>query len=134
MNDQEAINLVFSRMKWEDQDKNEKTLRIVTQSNLDCIFEIRTSDPENKDPNQRYLHLLSAVKIDNLHTDYQKIDSNHYFYEPYPLDTSKVVERLIRMNQNYKTVMQHAINRNSHTGPDQLKTFMLEQIHRIDYQ
>ena len=125
--------MVFSRMKWEDQDTNERTLRIVAQSNLDCIFEIRTNDPENKDPNQRYLHLLSVVKLDNLHTDCQQIDSPHYFYQPYPLDTSKIVERLIRMNQNYKAVMQHAINRGTHTGHNELKTLMLEQIHRIDY-
>ena len=35
-----AIDLVFSRMMWQNH-KEERRIRIVTQANLDCIFEMR---------------------------------------------------------------------------------------------
>ena len=114
--DSVAIDLVLSRMRWEPVD-SETRLRIVTQNNLDCIFEIE-GDLESDDESQRYLRLASVVKIDNLHTDMYSVDSPHYFHQPYSLGVGQVVERLIRMNQNYKIQMQHAINMNTF-GNDQ---------------
>ena len=58
---QKAIQIICSRMKWED----ERRLRIVNESNLDCLFEMRNKDPDDKFIEDRYLKLLSVVKIDN---------------------------------------------------------------------
>mmetsp|Transcript_5949 Transcript_5949/g.7208 ORF Transcript_5949/g.7208 Transcript_5949/m.7208 type:complete len:108 (+) Transcript_5949:271-594(+) len=88
-----AIELIFSRMRWEP-DNNENRLRIVTQNNLDCIFEIVHHEVKSR----RKLRLLSSVSIDNLHTDVKALDSKHFFMHPQNLDTGHVVERLIRMN------------------------------------
>ena len=63
-----------------------------------------------------------------------RVDSPHFFHQPYSLAVGEVVERLIRMNQNYKVQMQHAINMNTFGDDEEaFQTFMLEQIHRIDY-
>lgn len=62
--DSVAIDLILSRMRWEPCD-SETRLRIVTQNNLDCIFEIE-GDLETDDQSQRHLRLISVVKIDNL--------------------------------------------------------------------
>ena len=61
---QKAIQIICSRIKWED-DPNEKRLRIVNESNLDCLFEMRNDDPNDEHIEDRYLKLLSVVKIDN---------------------------------------------------------------------
>ena len=47
--------------------------------------------------------------------------------QPIPLVHRDVLERLIRMNQNYKTSMQHAIN----LGDNKLN--LLSLINKIDY-
>ena len=104
--EEKAIDLIFSRMRWEPDDMTESRLRIITQENIDCIFEIVHHEVKKK----RKLRLLSAVSIDNLHTDMKQADSKHFFMHPVNLDTGHVVERLIRMNQNYKLDMQHALN------------------------
>ena len=93
MKDEEALPLIFSRMKWV-QDCKENRLHIVNESNFDCIFELI----EHPDIKQRGLKLVSCVKVDNLHTDYYKPDSPHFFHEPYQLEPNFVTERLIRMN------------------------------------
>lgn len=98
-----AIDLILSRMRWEPCD-SETRLRIVTQNNLDCIFEIE-GDLDTDDQSQRHLRLISVVKIDNLQTDMYRVDSPHFFHQPYSLAVGEVVERLIRMNQNYKVQM-----------------------------
>mmetsp|Transcript_27051 Transcript_27051/g.36148 ORF Transcript_27051/g.36148 Transcript_27051/m.36148 type:complete len:117 (+) Transcript_27051:123-473(+) len=115
-------------MRWEPGE-NESRLRIVTQNNLDCIFEIVHHHQEKK----RKLQLLSVVSIDNLHTDVKRADSKHFFMHPENLDTGHVVERLIRMNQNYKRDMRHALNLGQLPDEKSFKEFMLERIHRIDY-
>ena len=38
VDDNIEIELIFSRLRWEPDDK-ESMLRLVTQNNLDCIFE-----------------------------------------------------------------------------------------------
>ena len=40
---QQGIRLVFSRIRWEN-DGTESRLRIATEGNLDCIYEIRNKD------------------------------------------------------------------------------------------
>ena len=70
---EQAIKIICSRFKWESENR----LRFVNASNLDCIFEIRTTDPKDEDINARYLELVSAVKIDNEHKNFYRLDSNH---------------------------------------------------------
>ena len=41
----QGIRLVFSRIRWEN-DGTESRLRIATESNLDCIYEIRNKDTD----------------------------------------------------------------------------------------
>ena len=101
-----AIKIICSRIKWE----SERVLRIVNESNLDCLFEMRSIDPEDKDPSARYLKLLSAVKVDNQHMNMDRLDSNHFLVDKSILEPRDVLDRLIRMNQDYKTSLQHALN------------------------
>ena len=58
-----ALKIICSRIKWE----NERQLRIVNESNLDCLFEMKSHDPNDRDIKDRYMKLISVVKIDNLH-------------------------------------------------------------------
>ena len=46
-----ALKLILSRIRW----KTDRIIHIVNASNLDCYFELCTSDPEDKDPTKRYL-------------------------------------------------------------------------------
>lgn len=97
LNDVQAIDMIFSRMKWVN-DESELRLRIVTQTNLDCVFEICSTDMEDKDQSQRFMKLLSACRIDNMHTDNFRANSPHYFLDPFSVTTRLVTERLIRKN------------------------------------
>ena len=124
----EGLPLIFSRMKWV-QDSKENRLHLVNQSNIDCIFEII----EHKEPSKRGLKLVSVCKIDNLNTDINKPDSPHFFYEPYKLEATHVTERLIRMNQNYKRAMLHAINLKTHEDDDKFVEYMVQHVQKIDY-
>ena len=45
--------------------QSEKRLRIINESNIECYFDLETSDPQDKDIKARYLKLVSSVKIDN---------------------------------------------------------------------
>ena len=120
---QKAIQIICSRMKWE----TERRLRIVNESNLDCLFEMRNDDPDDEFIEDRYLKLLSVVKIDNQHENMNGIDSPHLLEERVFLETRDVLERLIRMSQSYKTKLFHA-----YATKD--KNFnLLEQINKIDY-
>jgi len=62
-------------MRWDIYDQEDR-LRIVTQNNLDCLFSVK----DEKNPEVGRLKLLSVCKVDNLHTDYFKADSPHYFH------------------------------------------------------
>ena len=96
---EKALKIIASRFKWQE----EHVIRIINRSNIDCIFELTSTDPTDQDKSQRYLKLISSVKIDNLHVNTQNLDSPHLFFEPETLATEDVLERLIRQNQSYKT-------------------------------
>lgn len=119
-----ALQLICSRFKWE----SERTFRIVNRSNMDCLFEMCTRDgKQDKDIKNRYLKLLSCVKVDNHHENMYKLDSPHLLLDRHPLEDRDVLERLIRMNQSYKTSLSHALNTNQ-------KGFkLLQQINRVDF-
>lgn len=132
LSEYEAIDLIFSRMKWEPDEK-ERRIRICTSNNLDCIFEIQATDEPDENPEDRYLKLISACKIDNLHTDVYRQDSPHFYHQPFSLDTKDVIERLLRMNQNYKIQSAHAMNEGLVTDLKDYQELVLDQINKIDY-
>mmetsp|Transcript_8563 Transcript_8563/g.10589 ORF Transcript_8563/g.10589 Transcript_8563/m.10589 type:complete len:124 (+) Transcript_8563:1841-2212(+) len=78
LSEYEAIDLIFARMKWEP-DEGERRLRIATHNNLDCIFEMCSTDETDQDIEQRFLKLISVCKIDNLYTDFYRQDSPHFY-------------------------------------------------------
>ena len=80
----------------------ENMLKIINESNIECLFLI-TDDLESKDMSTRKLTLVSSVKIDNEFENLDKRDSPHMIMQPLPLEHEDVLERLIRMNQSYKT-------------------------------
>ena len=110
---QGAIQIICSRIMWQ----GEKRLRIINESNIECLFDIVKQDDEldksstrkNKRENRK-LKLVSSVKIDNEFENMRRRDSPHMIMQPIPLEHRDVLERLIRMNQNYKMSIQHAIN------------------------
>ena len=89
---------------------SDKHLRFINESNLDCIYEIKTTDPEDKSVDARYLELISVAKVDNEFRNIHNIDSPHMIDDPNQLQQNDVIERLIRMNQQYKVGLTHAIN------------------------
>ena len=68
-----AIKLICSRFHW----VTEKIIRFINESNLDCMIEICTTDPEDKDIDKRYFKLISAVKVDNLFENLTELNSPH---------------------------------------------------------
>ena len=58
---QGAIQIICSRTKW----YSERRLLIINESNIECIFELSTTDPKDQSVEARYLKLISSVKIDN---------------------------------------------------------------------
>ena len=97
MQEKEALRMVFSRLRWQP-DMSEKRIRILTPTNLDCIFEISGDKSSDSKP---FLKLISVCKVDNLNTDIDELNSPHYFHDPYQIPTKNITDRLIRMNQNY---------------------------------
>ena len=91
---QGAIQIICSRVKWE----SERRLRIINEGNIECIFEMCTSDPDDKDIDARYLKLQSSAKIDNEFENMTQRDSPHMISQPLPLMHEDVLERLIRIN------------------------------------
>ena len=106
LDNKQALQLICSRFKWE----SERRFRVINRGNLDCLFEMCTTDPKDKDINQRYLRLVSTVKIDNLHENQIRLDSKHLLSEMCELEDRDVLERLIRKSQKYKTSLTHALN------------------------
>ena len=106
LEEEKAIALIYSRFKWE----SERTFRIVNSSNLDCLFLMEEGDREDEDFDSRKLTLISVVKVDNLHENKTKLDSPHLIDDRKILEDRDVLERLIRVNQSYKTSLQHATN------------------------
>ena len=80
----------------------------------------------------RYLKLLSAVKIDNLHENRDQLNSSHIHDDRCPLEDEVVLEKLIRMNQAYKTNLTHALNlKNLDKNLNNFK--LLPLINKIDF-
>ena len=82
----------------------------MNKSNLDCLFEICSSDPEDRAIESRYLKLLSVAKVDNLHMNEVSLDSRHLIDEPKQLESEDVLNRLCRKSQSYKVGLIHALN------------------------
>ena len=120
-----AIQMIVSRFKWVDN----KIFRFVNKSNMDCMFEMKTGDPLDKDESKRYLKLLSCVKIDNLHENIDQLNSSHIHDDRHPLEDEMVLPRLIRMNQAYKTNLTHALNRKNADN----NFMLLPLINKIDF-
>ena len=102
LNQNQALKLICSRFRWE----SERIFRIVNESNLDCLFEMKydeTNYPEDTDFDSRYLELISVVKVDNLHENVTELHSPHMLSDVKHLNEKQVLERLIRVNQSYKT-------------------------------
>ena len=97
---QGAIQIICSRIMW----MTESRLKIINESNIECIFDIKSSSnhPAKNNKNTRYLQLVSSVKIDNEYENMRRRNSPHMIIEPIPLESRDVLERLIRMNQDYK--------------------------------
>lgn len=91
--------MTFSKICW----YAERQIRIITNQNIDCIMEMRSTDPLDLDPKQRYLKMISVSKFDNLHTNMYKLNSVHLHHQPFTLQPRDVLERLIRVSQSYKT-------------------------------
>ena len=71
---------------------------------------MRHRGPIDDDISKRYLHMVSSVRIDNLHENKTNQDSPHVHWQRVELKEEEVLERLIRVNQNYKSNIQHALN------------------------
>lgn len=102
----EKVKLACSRICWYTESNDQRyRLRIINKANLDCIFEIENQE-NDKAPK---LKLISAVKIDNVIENVEKLTSNHLVYDSRYYEPDSVLPRLIRMSQNYKIKLQHAI-------------------------
>ena len=120
---EKAIILILSRFKW----VTDKRIRFINQSNLDCIFEIKSHDPEDRTVEDRYLELISAAKLDNDLRNRHKLDCPHMMDDPNVLEPNDTIERLNRCNQQYKVDLTHALN----TQDEDYK--LLSKINKIDY-
>ena len=131
MESDKLITIIFSRFKWE----SERVFRIVNiAENLDCMFEMYSTDPLDQDRRQRKLRLISTVRIDNQHENKTGLDSAHLLCHRVSLEPRDVLERLIRVNQQYKTNLQHALNTEKQKYERLNQDFnILTQINKIDY-
>ena len=120
---QGAIQIICSRTMW----YSERHLLIINESNIECIFELCTTDKNDQSMEARYLKLVSSVKIDNEYENMRRRDSPHMIMQPTQLEPRDVIERLIRRNQEYKVSLQHAIN----LGKKDFK--LIEKVSSIDY-
>ena len=118
-----AILLILSRFKW----VSDKRIRFINRSNLDCIFEIKTTDPRDKKVEARYLELISVAKVDNEFRNLQSLDCPHMIDHPNMLLPNDTIERLIRCNQQYKVGLIHALNTNN------VKYKLVSKINKVDY-
>lgn len=89
MGGEKAIQMIASRFKWISED----SFRIINESNMDCIFEICSSeesaisaeaslDADQAAAERRYLKLVSCVKLDNRFENQKKLDARHFICEP----------------------------------------------------
>ena len=120
----QAVQIIASRIWFHDEDH----LRIINEHKIDCLFRLDPREPDEKDPSLLSFTLISAVKLDNMFTNLQSLDSGHFNKDPKMLRNTHILERLIRKTQNYKANVTHA--KNSRQGD----TFnILENIFGMDY-
>ena len=93
------------------------------------MFRIEPREREQDDEDRSLItfELVSAVKLDNMHTNLSTRDHSHAGVDPLVLRQTDTLERLIRMNQRYKVNVTHALN----TGV--VDRMPLEYIYTIDY-
>ena len=84
---------------------------------MDTIFEIVGSE----------LILRSTVKIDNLFENSHQRDSPHLLLQPLVFANRDVLDRLMRMNQDYKRYVQHSL------AQENKRSKILTKISKIDY-
>jgi hypothetical protein len=89
-----AFKIITSRIKW----SSENVLRVVNAANLDCLFQLSTTDPTDQNIDARYLKLISCVKVDNLFVNMKQRDEPHILVQQKPLEPKDVLSRLIRLN------------------------------------
>ena len=78
--------------------------------------------------------MISTVRIDNQHENRNGLDSPHLLCHRLSLEPRDVLERLIRVNQQYKTNLQHALNTEKQSYERLTQDFnILAQINKIDY-
>ena len=70
---QGAIQIICSRTMW----YSERQLLIINESNIECIFDLCSTDPKDENIDARYLKLVSSVKIDNEYENMRRRDSPH---------------------------------------------------------
>ena len=75
--DWKAIKIICSRFRW----ITEREFRFINESNLDCLIEMCTTDPDDLDRECRYFKLLSSVKVDNLQENLFTLDTPHLFFD-----------------------------------------------------
>ena len=117
--------MIASRIWFHD----ENHLRIINKYRVDCMFRIEPREREQDDEDRSLItfELVSAVKLDNMHTNLSTRDHSHAGVDPLVLRQTDTLERLIRMNQRYKVNVTHALN----TGV--VDRMPLEYIYTIDY-
>ena len=77
-------------------------IRIITDSGLDCLFDVEKRKEEIKDGGFNY-RLLSFTKLDNYKTKTAKFNvENHSILEKLPLQIDDVFVRLVRKNHVQK--------------------------------
>lgn len=74
----------------------ERRLRIINESNIDCLFDMCSTDTNDSSIDARYLKLVSSVKIDNEYENMRRRDSPHMIMQPNSLEHRDVLERLVR--------------------------------------
>ena len=84
----------------------------MNKSNLDCLFQICSTDSQNLTIESRYLRLMSVVKVDNMHQNMTELDSPHLIDDPQILEIDDVLNRIVRISQNYKVSLVHGLNLN----------------------
>ena len=74
----DACQVIASRIWFHD----ERHLRIINKYQVDCMFRIDPRDPDKDDASLITFDLVSAVKVDNMHTNINTRDNDHVMFDP----------------------------------------------------
>ena len=85
---------------------SEDMIKIINDNQLECLFKIEAPTDGTKGT----LVLKSAVKMDNIASNFTTLDGPHLTLDPKVLNVDQTFERLIRNNQKYKSKVFHAKN------------------------